>query len=100
MSCNGYLTIAPRNSFSATYMKCLGVALFTLIQFNVKGRGGGGGGGGQAFHFRKKDFKLGVGGEGQDTSRHFEGSFRCNTVYVQYCPCEASEQKLGQKRKS
>ena len=29
-------------------------------------KGGGGGG----------DFELGVGGGGQDTSRHFEGSFR------------------------
>ena len=26
-------------------------------------------------HFGKKDFELGIGGEGQDTSRHFEGSF-------------------------
>ena len=42
MSFNGYLTIAPRNGFSATNMKCLGVALFTLIQFNVKGGGGSG----------------------------------------------------------
>ena len=33
---------------------------------------GGGGGGVQAYHF---DFELGVGGEGQVTSRHFEGSF-------------------------
>ena len=32
-------------------------------------------GGVQAFHFGKTDFELGVGGEGQDTSRHFEGSF-------------------------
>ena len=40
-------------------------------------RGGGGGGGGvQAFHFGKNDFELGIGGDGQDTSRHFEGSFR------------------------
>ena len=31
----------------------------------------GGGGGVQAYHFGKKDFELGVGGEGQDTSRHF-----------------------------
>ena len=31
------------------------------------------GGVGQAYHFGKNDFKLGVGGEGQDTSRHFEG---------------------------
>ena len=29
----------------------------------------------QVFHFGKTDFELGVGGEGQDTSRHFEGSF-------------------------
>ena len=29
--------------------------------------------GGQVYHFGKKDFKLGVRGEGQDTSRHFEG---------------------------
>ena len=27
------------------------------------------------YRFRKIDFKLGVQGEGQDTSRHFEGSF-------------------------
>ena len=32
-------------------------------------------GGVQAFHFGKTDFELAVGGEGQDTSRHFEGSF-------------------------
>ena len=30
---------------------------------------GWGGGGVQTFHFGKKDFELGVGGEGQDTSR-------------------------------
>ena len=35
----------------------------------------GGGGGVQAFHFGKKYFELGVGGDGQDTPRHFEGSF-------------------------
>ena len=33
------------------------------------------GGGVQAYYFGKNDFKLGVGGEGQDTSQHFEGSF-------------------------
>ena len=32
-------------------------------------RGGGGGG------FRPITFELGVGGEGQDTSQHFEGNF-------------------------
>ena len=26
-------------------------------------------------HFEIKDFELGIGGEGQDTSGHFEGSF-------------------------
>ena len=29
----------------------------------------------QAFYFGKTDFELGVRGEGQDTFRHFEGSF-------------------------
>ena len=29
----------------------------------------------QAYYFGKKDFELGVGGEDQDTSRHFEGRF-------------------------
>ena len=29
----------------------------------------------QAFHFGKNDLELGVEGDGQDTSRHFEGSF-------------------------
>ena len=38
-------------------------------------RGGGGGWGVQAFHFGKNDFELGVRGDGQDTSQHFEGSF-------------------------
>ena len=35
------------------------------------------GGGVQAYHFAfgKNYFKLGVGGEGQDMSRHFEGGF-------------------------
>ena len=32
-------------------------------------------GGGSGHSLWKKDFELGVGGEGQDTSRHFEGSF-------------------------
>ena len=25
--------------------------------------------------YKKNDFELGVGGEGQDTSQHFEGNF-------------------------
>ena len=29
----------------------------------------------QAYHFGKNDFELGVGVEGQDTSRTFEGGF-------------------------
>ena len=36
---------------------------------------GGGGVGVQAYRFGIKDFDLGVGREGQYTSRHFEGSF-------------------------
>ena len=32
-------------------------------------------GGVQAYHFEKNDFELVVGGEGQDTSQNFEGSF-------------------------
>ena len=42
----------------------------------------------------KKDFELGVERGGQDTSGHFEGDLG---PYVQYCPIEASEQKIGQK---
>ena len=34
-----------------------------------------GGGGVQAYHFGKNDFDVEVGGEGQDTSRHFDVSF-------------------------
>ena len=67
--------------------------------FNIQLKGGGGGGGVQAFHFAfgKINFELGVEGKGQDTSRNFEGNLG---PYVQYCPCEASEQKLEQKPKS
>ena len=35
----------------------------------------GGGGGFRPITLEKKYFELGVGGEGQDTSQHFEGSF-------------------------
>ena len=48
----------------------------------------------QAFHSDKNDFELGNEGDSQDMSRHFEGP------YLQYCPCEASEQKLGKKPES
>ena len=48
----------------------------------------------QAYRFGKKDFELGVGRGGQDTSRHFEGGLG---PYVQYWLIEASEQKIGQK---
>ena len=50
--------------------------------------------GGQAFHVGKKYLELGVGGDGQDTSRLFEGSFGSIRA------CEASEQKPGQKPES
>ena len=53
-----------------------------------------GGGGVQAYHFGKNDFELGVGGEGQDTSRHFEDSFGSIRAIL---PCETSEQKPDQK---
>ena len=36
----------------------------------------------QAFHFGKKDFDLGVGEEGQNTSRHFDGSFESIRVIL------------------
>ena len=50
------------------------ITLFAVIRTLVKG-GGGGGGGVQAYHFGKKYFEQGVGGEGQDTSQQFEGIF-------------------------
>ena len=43
-----------------------------LFDTPLKGRGV------QAFRFGKNYFELGVGGEGQDTSQHFEGSFGSN----------------------
>ena len=59
--------------------------------------GGGGGGEVQAFHFGK-----------MISSEDLEGTARTRPEflkvilgpYVQYCPCEASEQKLGQKPES
>ena len=48
----------------------------TVLVQNRQIKGGGGGGGVQAFRFRKNDFELGIGGDGQDTSGHFEGYFR------------------------
>ena len=47
----------------------------SIILLIIKGGGGGGGSGLQFDNLKKKDFELGVGGEGQDTSRHFEGGF-------------------------
>ena len=44
-------------------------------KLDLRGGGGGGGRGVQAFHFGKNYFELGVGGEGQDTSRNIESSF-------------------------
>ena len=53
-------------------------------------------GGGSGLSLWKKDFELGVGGGGQDTSRHFEGGFgsMCAILLT-----EASEQKIGPKTK-
>ena len=50
----------------AYYTKCISERNFLR---------GGGGGGVKAYHFGKKDFEQGVGGEGQDKSRNFEGIF-------------------------
>ena len=53
-------------------------------------------GGVQAYHFGKKYFELGVGGEGQDTSRNFEGSFG----FIRGIrPMRGLGAKLGQKPK-
>ena len=51
--------------------------MILLSSVNLRGGGGGGGGGGEGLRpfTLKKIYKLGVGGEGQDTSRHFKGSF-------------------------
>ena len=48
---------------------------FIYDKCNYSLRGGGGGGGLGLSFWKKTDFELEVGGEGQDTSRHFEGSF-------------------------
>ena len=56
---------------------------------------GGGGGGVQAYTLEKNDFELGDGGKARtrpDILRMVLGP--C----VQYCPCEVSEQKMGQNQ--
>ena len=68
---------------------------FDFIYLRVGG-GGGVGVGGSGLSLGKIYFKLGVGGEGQDTSRHFEGGFLvhvCNTAHVR------PQSKIGQKLK-
>ena len=63
--------------------RCIIIMLLRLI--NLRG-GGGGCGGFRAYHFGKKDFELGVEGEGQDTSRHFEDSFgSMRAILLSYC---------------
>ena len=47
----------------------------------------------QAFHFGKKDYEIEVWGEGQDTSRHFEGSFESIRAIL---PMWGLGAKLGQ----
>ena len=51
----------------------------------------------QAYHFGKNDFELGVGVKARTPPNILRVVLG---PYVQYCPCEASEQKLGQKPKS
>ena len=58
------LAPAPLCQYFMEYRKDLYVVLAQIKE-----------GGVQAFHFGKTDFELGVGGEGWDTSRNFEGSF-------------------------
>ena len=48
---------------------------------------------GQVYHFGKKDFELGVGGEAKTCP---EILMVVLGPYVQYCPCEASA-KTGAK---
>ena len=64
--------ISPKDCVVLIQVKSLIVVKAFLVEAALKGGGGGGGGG---ITLEKKDFELGVGGEGQDTSRHFEGSF-------------------------
>ena len=56
--------------------------LFVNISGSLRGGGGGGGFRNQAYHSGKQDFELGVGGEGQDTSQNFEGSFGCKRAIL------------------
>ena len=56
-----------------------------ILEFWLKG----GGGGVQAL---QNDFELGVGGAAK---KHPDILKVVLGPYVQYCPCEASEQKLG-----
>ena len=49
------------------------IFIFQTIKFLISILRGGGSV--HAFHFGKTYFELGVGGEGQETSRHFKGSF-------------------------
>ena len=51
----------------------------------------------QAYHYSQKDFELEVEGEGQDTSRHFEGSFGSIRAIL---PCDCLGANTGEKPKS
>ena len=59
----------------------------------------GGGGGSKALHFGKNDFELGVARDGQARTRPDILKVVLGP-YVQYCQCEALEQKPGQKLES
>ena len=71
----------------------VGLYIFSIILFSSTLRGGGGGGGGSGLSL---------------SSYELEGKARTRPSilrvilgpYVQYCPCEVSVQKLGQKPKS
>ena len=50
-------------------------------------------GGVKPITLKKIDFKLGVTGEDQDTSRHFEGGFGSMHAILQYCKYWVKDQK-------
>ena len=66
---------------------------FYIHKSHIKG---GGGGEVQAYHFGKKNFELGVGREGHDTSQHFEGSFESIRAIL---PMRGLGAKTGAKTK-
>ena len=67
------------------------------IKPKIKGGGGGGGGGGSGLSFWKNNFELRIGGEVGKARTRPDILMVVLGPYVQYCPGEASEQKLERK---